>query len=176
MRRSRYIRGLILLIGIIVMSCSNRGPQRPSHHSGHTAQADTEAIALMTLNQRMAAEADNQLVQYIEKQSETYALHELSNAWMRHIALGDKEDTPQKDEQWRIHIRNKSLDGQLLLDECREYTIGRNELPICIELACEEIHHGDVLVIVAPWYSAYGMYGNEYIPPYTNVILEIEVL
>lgn len=177
--RRNYMKKNIIfsvLVCCLLVSCGGRGPQRPTHHSGQKAQEDTAAIALMELNQRMAAEADNLLLRYVEQEDEAYALHSISNAWVHYVAHGEDGPSPQRNERWRMRLRTKNLSGQLLIDEEREYVIGQHELPTCIELASNEMHHGDMLIMVAPWYSAYGMHGNADIPPYTNVIIEIEVL
>ena len=83
--------------------------------------------------------------------------------------------SPQKDETWRLHIKTYSLHGQLLLDTEQEYVIGRNELPMCIEMNISEWHRGTKVKIVAPWYAAYGMMGTEDVPAYENVLLEISI-
>lgn len=121
----------------------------------------------------MAGEADRALLAYIEGREESYAL--VHNVWLRHDRPSGEGETPREGEQWTMHVRTKTLDGRLLLDEEKAYTIGRHELPACIEMNADELHHGDALTIVSPWYAAYGMYGNEQIPPYTNVIIQIEV-
>ena len=47
---------------------------------------------------------------------------------------------------------------------------------MCIEVNISEWHLGAAVVIVAPWYSAYGMMGTEDVPAYENVLLEISIL
>lgn len=172
----KKIQAIIVLVCSLLVGCGGKGPQRPTYKSGQAPQEDTAAIALMEMNQRMAKEADQALLRYVEGQEEQYALMAISNAWMRIAGHGDSDGpSPKEDELWCMHIRTKDLQGRLLLDEEREYRIGRNELPICADIHCGEWHHGDHIILLAPWYSAYGMHGNEAIPPYTNVIIDIEI-
>lgn len=65
----------------------------------------------------------------------------------------------------------KDLQGNLLLDEQKEYRLGHCDLPEAVEhnLAAQRS-------ILAPYYVAFGSQGTDAIPPYTNVIIEIELL
>lgn len=171
----KKIQIVVVLVCCLLVGCGRKGPQRPTYKSGQAAQEDTAMLALMEMNQRMAKEADKTLLRYVETQEESYALLDISNAWIHFAEYGDDCTSPQEDELWRMHIRTKDLQGRLLLDEEREYRIGRNELPICADIHCNEWHHGDHIIMLAPWYSAYGMHGNDYVPPYTNVIIDIKI-
>ncbi len=172
----KKIQAIIILVCSLLVGCGGKGPQRPTYKSGQPPQEDTAALALMELNRRMAKEADQTLLRYVEAQNEQYALMAISNAWMRIAKHGNTDSpSPKEDELWYMHIRTKDLQGKLLLDEEREYRIGRNQLPVCAEIHCNEWHHGDRIILLAPWYSAYGMHGNEAVPPYTNVIIDIDI-
>lgn len=159
--------------------CGGRGPQRPSQRSGTKPEADSAALALMEMNQRMAMAADEEVLRYVQgrEDAERFAQMPFSNAWIRIVERGDEQSaSPQKDETWRLHIKTYSLHGQLLLDTEQEYVIGRNELPMCIEMNINEWHRGAKVVIATPWYAAYGMMGTEDVPAYENVLLEISIL
>ena len=174
--RMKKIHLIIVLVCSLLVGCGGKGPQRPTYKSGQVPEEDSAAQALMEMNQRMAKEADQALLRYVEAQDEQFALMAISNAWMRIAEHGDSDSpSPKEDELWRMHVRTKDLRGRLLLDEEREYRIGRNELPICAEIHCNERHHGDHIILLAPWYAAYGMHGNDAVPPYTNVIIDIEI-
>ena len=159
--------------------CGGRGPQRPSQRSGTKPEADSAALALMEMNQRMAIAADEEVLRYVQgrEDGERFAQMPFSNAWVRIMERGDEQSAcPQKDETWRLHIKTYSLQGQLLLDTEQEYRIGRNELPMCIEMNISEWHRGARLVSVTAGYAAYGMMGTEDVPAYENVLLEISIL
>ena len=55
------------------------------------------------------------------------------------------------------------------------YTIGKQELPIAIEFSIREWHRGCRIRMFVPWYSAFGMQGTNDIPPYENVMIELEL-
>ena len=159
--------------------CCGRGPQRPSQRSGTKPEADSSALALMEMNQRLAIAADEEVLRYVQglEDAERFAQMPFSNAWVRIMEKGDEQSAcPQKDETWRLHIKTYSLQGQLLLDTEQEYRIGRNELPMCIEMNINEWHREARVIIVAPWYAAYGMMGTEEVPAYENVLLDITIL
>ncbi len=165
----------VALVCSLLIACGKVAPQRPSQRSGEKPKEDSTTLALMEMNQRMAIEADKEVLAYAQKQEEAYSLMDISNTWLLVQDKGEGDEAPKKEEQWEMHIRTKNLQGKLLCDEERAYTIGKDELPPCVEIATDELRHGERLVMVAPWYAAYGMHGNGIVPPYTNVILEIEI-
>ena len=177
--RHRLVCFLWICLLLSASGCGGRGPQRPSHRSGTRPKADSAALALMEMNQRMAIAADEEVLQYVQGREDAarFAQMPFSNAWVRVLEKGDEQGAcPQKDETWRLHIKTYSLRGQLLLDTEQEYRIGRNELPMCIEMHINEWHRGAEVVIAAPWYSAHGMMGTGDVPAYENVLLEISIL
>ena len=132
-------------------------------------------MALMELNQQLAVAADRQLEQLAQTQDKPYALYE-SNVWMTVLERGE-EDTPvpAENEQWRIAMRVYTLSEKLLLDEEGTYRIGKRELPQGVEANIGELHRGGKARMLVPWYAAYGISGTAEIPPYENVIIDIEL-
>ncbi|MGM9810630.1 MAG: hypothetical protein ACI30J_07170 [Paludibacteraceae bacterium] len=176
---SRLVCFLWICLLLSASGCGGRGPQRPSQRSGTKPEADSASLALMEMNQRMAIAADEEVLHYVQgrEDRERFAQMPFSNAWVRFMERGDEQSAcPQKDETWRLHIKTYSLQGQLLLDTEQEYRIGRSELPMCIEVNISEWHRGAEVMIVAPWYAAYGMMGTEDVPAYENVLLKISIL
>ena len=55
------------------------------------------------------------------------------------------------------------------------YRIGKKELPQAVEENIGELHHGAQARLLAPWYTAFGLRGTDRIPPYENVIIDIEL-
>ena len=47
---------------------------------------------------------------------------------------------------------------------------------MCIDMNINEWHREARVIIVAPWYAAYGMMGTEEVPAYENVLLDITIL
>ena len=53
--------------------------------------------------------------------------------------------------------------------------LGKNELPMAVEWNMDELHPGGMARMYAPWYTAFGQQGTAHIPPYENVMIEIEL-
>ena len=177
-RMSRLVCFLWMCLLLSLSGCGGRGPQRPSQRSGTKPETDSTTLARMEMNQRLAIAADEEVLRYVQgvEDAERFAQMPFSNAWVCIVEKGDEQsNSPQKDEVWQLHIKTDALNGRLLLDTEQEYRIGRNELPMCIEMNISEWHRGTKVKIVAPWYAAYGMMGTEDVPAYENVLLEISI-
>lgn len=142
---------------------------------GEAPKPDSALMARMNFNRELASSADEQLIRWTREQDETYALYE-AGTWVCIIEPGDPTSpTPQPNDEWTVHMRTMDLRGHLLLDSEGTYRIGKNELPLAVDENIREMHHGAKARLVAPWYSAYGLQGTEQIPPYENVIIEIDL-
>ena len=160
---------------VFLVACGKQAPQRPSQRMGGTPPVDSAQLAMMELNHQMAITADEQLQQYIQAQSETYALY-FGNTWVHIVDPGDEHSPqPAYDEEWLIHLRVLDMKEQLLLDSEQTYRIGRCELPVAIDKNITEWHRGTKVRMIAPWYSAYGSQGTADIPSYENVIIDLEL-
>lgn len=160
---------------LMLINCGHQAPQRPSQRKGEAPKADSAAMALLELNQQLAITADKQLRQYVHAQKETYALYD-AHTWLTILERGDVNgETPVYDAEWIIHMRIYNLEGRMLEDHERSFRIGKNELPLAVDANIRELHHGSKARLVAPWYSAFGRLGTANIPPYENVIIEIEL-
>ena len=171
---------LIILVFIpcsllLTPSCGPQAPQRPSQRKGEQPKVDSAALALLELNQQLTIAADKQLTQFAQTQDERYALYE-AGTWMAVLDWGDEASgVPQQEQDWTICMKTYNLDGKLLLDSQGTYRIGKQELPLGVEVNIGELHHGAKARMLLPWYAAYGLQGTENIPPYENVIIEIEL-
>lgn len=160
---------------LITAGCSHQAPQRPSQRKGETPQADSAALALMQLNKELAEAADKMLMQKALEQKEPYALYE-GNIWVTILERGDIDSpTPKVDDEWVVHMRIFNLEEQLLKDIEGTYRIGKHELPLAVDVHIKEWHQGCRVRMYVPWYTAYGMQGTDKIPPYENVIIELEL-
>ena len=170
----RAIRVIIACCALLA-ACSHQAPQRPSQRKGEALQADSAQLALLELNRQMALAADQQLAQLVQTQDATYALYE-NQVWMTIITRGDEDEpTPAEGEEWRIAMQIYDLKERLLMDAEGTYRIGKRELPQGVETNISELHRGGKARLLVPWYAAYGISGTEAIPPYENVIIDIEL-
>ena len=171
MKGERYI----VILAVVLAGCVQQGPQRPSQRMGQSPDPDSAALALLELNQQLAQAADEELYHIVQSLDEPYALYD-SNVWMHIVEKGDEDSpTPRANEQWVIHMRVYNLDGKLLEDSEGTYRILRRELPPGVDVNVLDLHHGAKARLYAPWYAAYGLQGTAQIPPYENVIIDIEL-
>ena len=171
MKIERVILGLVVLL----VGCGPQAPQIPSQRKSQAPQVDSAQLALMELNRQLAQAADEQLAALVQAQPETYALYE-NNTWCTLLELGDTDGpTPKPGEEWSLHMRTYSLSGKLYTDSEGTYRVGKQELPPAIDNNIFEWHHGTRVRLFAPWYSAYGLKGTDAIPPYENVMIELEL-
>lgn len=160
---------------VMATSCTHTAPQRPSQRNGQRAHAtDSTALALLQLNSRLADEADREIAQWVQQQGGHFAMNEVG-AWVQRIDYHDEGPCPQKDEEWTIAIQVYDMQDSLLLDSEQSYRIQHDELPLAVEVAIQELHHGDKARLASPWYAAYGIHGNEHVGAYKNVIIDIEL-
>ena len=164
-----------LFIVLFLVACGHQAPQTPSQRKGQVPQVDSTALALLQLNQQLAEAADRELTSLAQAQDSTFALYE-AGTWMHIVSKGDETtSTPQPNEEWTIHMRVYDLAMNLLVDSEATYRIGKKELPQAVEDNIGELHHGAQARLLAPWYTAFGLRGAEHVPPYENVIIDIEL-
>lgn len=161
------------LFVLLFAACSQTAPQRPSQRKSEAPKPDSTQMALLALNQQLTEAADAQLAQIARSEELPFALYE-HGTWAAIIAQGDGE-TVQAKEECTLHIRTFSLSGQLYTDSEQSARIGAQTLPAAIEENITEWRHGAQIVLLAPWYAAYGIQGTEHIPPYENIRIELTI-
>lgn len=163
------------LLACVLAGCGGKGPQRPSTWLGREPEPDSATLALLELNQQMAVTADAELLRMAQASDDRYALYD-GGAW---VCILDKGDTTSpavmRDEECVVRLSTYTLGGQLLTDVEQPWRIGRYELPMAVDRNITNWNHHSRVRILAPWYSAYGLKGTDDIPPYENVIIEIEI-
>ncbi|MBQ7258724.1 MAG: hypothetical protein IJS57_02140 [Paludibacteraceae bacterium] len=170
------VRGFIIGVVVVAMvACSEQSPQRPSRRMGQAPQADSAQLALLSLNQQLTETADETLHRLAQAQEEPYALYE-NGTWAYLIDPGDAtRGVPAEGEECTVHMRIFSLEGHLYSDIEQTAHAGKYELPGAVDANIGEWNHGTKARLLAPWYAAYGIKGTDDIPPYENVIIELEL-
>ena len=168
-------KALIGIIAILLVGCNGTAPQRPSQRKGQTPEADRAQLAMMELNMQLAKAADQTVMDAAMAQEEAYALYE-GKIWIHIFDHGDTErEQIPFGQPCTVHMRIYSLEKKMLVDTEGTYILGKGELPMSIEWNLHELHHGAKVRMYVPWYTAYGRQGTEYIPPYENLIIDLEV-
>lgn len=129
----------------------------------------------MELNRQLAKAADRIILEIAQAQKEQYALYD-GSAWVHLYNAGDEtQDAPRHGSVCTVYMRIYNLNGQLLEDSEGTYTVGKYELPTCIEQNIRELHPGARVRMYAPWYTAFGAQGTAHVPPYENVMIDLEL-
>lgn len=163
------------VVAFVLAGCGPQAPQRPSQRMGQAPQVDSAQLALLTLNQQLTQTADETLYRLAQAQEEPYALYE-NGTWAYLIDTGDAaKGAPREGEECTVHMRIFSLDGHLYSDIEQTAHAGKYEFPAAVDANIGEWNHGTKAKLLAPWYAAYGIKGTDAIPPYENVIIEIEL-
>ena len=148
---------IFVFILVLLCGCGGQGPQRPSQRKGEKPKEDTTQLALMEMTLRMAEAADKAVEQAVQAQEEPFALYE-AHAWI-HLFDPGRTEEPTK----------------LLEDTKGTYTLGKNELPHAVDQNLREMHPGAKMRMFAPWYTAFGQQGTTHVPPFENVIIDLEI-
>lgn len=165
------------MLMLALAACSGPNPQRPSTRlgKGATVEVDSAQLALLEYNARMVEAADKELMTLAQTREGEYAIYD-NGTWMRIDAPGDVDaELIRRGDRRTLTMRVYDLNGKLLLDSQREYTIGQMEMPTGIDMNVRHLHPGARVRMLMPWYAAYGMQGNEYVPPYTNIMIDLEI-
>lgn len=164
-----------MIAAMLLMGCGGKGPQLPSRRMGEEPKIDSVQQELMLMNARLASEADKELRHFVKESGENYALND-RGTWVLFLDYGDEgRKKIRRNEHCDIHMRVYSLSGHLYQDEALVARIGQRELPPGIDWNIFEWYHGARVKLLLPWYSAYGAKGTDVIPPYENVMIELEV-
>ena len=161
------------LVALVLTGCGNVDPQRPTQRKSAAPAVDSTQLALLELNQRLTVAADDQLTQLAQQEGQ-FVLYE-HGTWVRTVVWGDQDSKVNPGEQCTVQMRVFSLKGTLYLDTEQTVTVGKNELPAAVDDNLPEWHHGAKLILLAPWYAAYGIQGKEPIPPYENIRIELAI-
>lgn len=163
---------IILLLSAsisLLCGCNRTKPQSPRHK---TPPRDTIQTALLLLNQRMAEEADLELMQYVNRQTENYTL-DANGFWYK---ITSRTDLPQlqKEQNIRVKVRIFTLQDHLLSDMEEVICIGKKQVIPAIEEVLPLLCENETCLLLAPWYVAFGPVGSKTVPPYTNIKIELQ--
>ena len=168
------VRRIVYIVAIMLLAaCSQTAPQRPSQRKSDAPKPDSAQLALLALNRQLTESADDRLAAVAREDTLPFALYECGT-WAAVVAPGEGETVMPK-ELCELHIRTYSLSGMLYTDSRQTARIGAQELPAAIEENITEWRHGAQVVLLAPWYAAYGIKGNGNIPPYENIRIELTI-
>ncbi|MBP3586317.1 MAG: FKBP-type peptidyl-prolyl cis-trans isomerase [Paludibacteraceae bacterium] len=170
--QSKLLHITLVLLTILGVgnSCKQQRPQIPTYKSGRVQTIDSTTLHLIELNQRMALQADQQLIQY---GTNGFTLDNLG-FWVK--GAYEPEQPVAIGEQIYVHMQVYGLDGVLYKDEEVRLEVGKQETITVITEMLPRMEKTQHVTILAPWYVAYGSMGSAVVPPYTNVRIELEII
>lgn len=165
----------VFVIALAMSACSSQAPQHPSQRSGQSAEPDSATLAMVEMNQQLAAAADRELMSYMRNHPGRWFEQE-DGSWCEPDTIPlNYAYSPTR--PIHLHLITRDLNDQLLSDVQGEYQLGKCQLPQAVENYIT-IHYPQSTIhfkALAPYYVAYGSQGTENIPPYTNVVIEVKV-
>lgn len=159
--------GLLLPIG-----CQRTQPQRPSNRS--VAEVDSTELARLYFTQRMAEEANTALAQFVGQLDSAYVLDE-RGYWYRFVERNEQGEHLQKEQQVLVHLLVFTLQNEALFDQQMLVKVGQGSVPAAVDNILLTMAAGERVSLLVPWYQAFGAIGNEQVPAYMNVRIDLQV-
>ena len=167
---NKYIY-IILVCTLALTACHRTKPQSPANRS--SKQPDSVAIALVMMNQRLAEEADNEVLKYVQANEPDSFVMGSSGYWYRRTIKTDNQKI-EKTTQLDMHIVIYSIEGDMYLDSRESLKPDDPSLLFPVMETLTYMHLGESAELLIPWYAGYGNIGKANIPPYTNLRVTIE--
>ncbi len=159
--------GLLLPIG-----CQRTQPQRPSNRS--VAEVDSTELARLYFTQRMAEEANTALARFAGQLDSAYVL-DARGYWYRFVEKKEQSEHLQKEQQVLVQLLVYTLQNEALSDQQMLIKVGQGSVPAAVDNILLKMALGERVSLLVPWYQAFGAIGNEQVPAYANVRIELIV-
>ena len=168
-----------LLIVVLMLCGCGRHPGR--EHAGE--ERDSAAVAEILADQRRAFESADEIIRFVKADSNRWVQHEFG-WWYRYAHKSDAHINydfvaPATDTCVVIHERVRTLDGRLIVDAIREYdtsgTFSEQDEPFVYQIMLRELVPEDTVVMLVPWVAGYGKDGKGFVPPETNLCIELTI-
>jgi len=175
-RSSWLVIGALLLCG-----CGRRQSAVSDQQSAVSDQPS--AVEEILADQRRVFESEDEIIRFVKADNNRWAQHEFG-WWYRYSHKSDKHINyeffaPAKDTCVVIHERARTLDGKLIVDAIREFDMGgtfsENDEPFAYQVMLRELVPEDTLVMLVQWVAAYGKEGKGFVPPETNLCVELTI-
>jgi len=164
------LRWLAWMMGLVLVGCGRTQPQRPTF-KGQVSD-DAATVQVLVMNQQMAAQAD---VQLAHQATEGFVLMN-ENYWVRGLyPQRDNEPTLQEGEFIAYQAEYYTMSDTLLTNHQVSAKMGQIEDIAAIVQVLPLMQHAMHVTMLVPWYLAFGSAGNENVPPYENIRVEMEV-
>ena len=160
----------MLLLTVLSVSCRKQPPQLPSNKGNET---DKDVAALLNINQAIINKEDSLLFQYVSTIDSVFQRSDIG-IWHRISTQTNNVQLAEKSIA-TISYQLFLLDGTLLTEEKQPVEIGKKQIPKGLEEGLKLMREGEAATLIVPWHLAYGIKGNNIVPPYTSVIFVVKI-
>lgn len=152
-------------------ACHRTKPQTPSNYK---QEDDSLQTMLLLLNQQYAENAEQELTKRVKESGEPFVLTP-AHIW---YLKKEKTDLPpiRKRQNIEYVVNIYTLDSVLLLNERATIDVGQKQTINGIDELLPMLKHQEKVIALVPWYQGYGQLGDDIVPPYTNLMLDLEIL
>lgn len=166
----------IIIWGCIAMLCSftacKKTPQQVKR-VGVKTEIDSVMLAQLEFNQRMASSAERICTDYVENEVLNYVLDDFGFWYYKNVRTGT--DTIQPGQEVMLQLQVYELNDSLLTDVKMTHIVGSGDLPLAINRSLKMMSLGEQMLLVCPWYTAYGVEGTSLVKPYSNLKIVVNV-
>lgn len=141
------------------------------HRANTHNESDHQSIQQIAERLRLVDSLEYDLIHYVKSDTIQWAQHDVS-FWYAYKYRNCQDTTliPLTNHT-RLHEHICLYDGTMLIDIVRPYNPD-NE-PLAYKVILPEMHRGDTIRLLIPPYLGYGLDGTEFIPPKTNIYVEL---
>lgn len=164
MKKQIFILGIILFV-----SCTKPVPQLPANKY---KEVDSTEIGMLFINKNLITQEDSLIEKLVINSKEKYTKTK-SGIWY-HIYNNTNRKKLNKLKTVHIKYISYSLDGEKIDAGEQKFHFTKKEIPVGLEEALNLMNQGESMKIIIPWYLAYGLKGNDKVPPYTSLIYEVK--
>lgn len=162
---------IIILFLFAVIACIRQAPQLPANKA---IESDSIGMAIQTSNQRLITGEDSIIASYVSTRTEKFQKTS-SGLWI-YSEKTAKTTKLKNGDNCKIKYSIYSYTDSLLYQKTEFIIIGKKQVINGIEEAILLMNNSDSAILILPWYLGYGMKGNENVPPYTSVVVKLEIL
>ena len=179
MKRLHLLIQLVICLAVVSTGCQHK--RTHGLFARDDRASDSSAICEVLEYQRKASEAENTVIAAVKADSTNRWVQHEFGWWYRYIHVSDDHDeygsfVLKLDTCYLIHEVVYDLNGTFVADVIRVFDAHREEgqalsenEPFAYQFMLPDMSPSDTVMLLIPWYLAYGPQGNTYIPEYANI-------
>lgn len=153
---------------LLLMGCVKQSPQLPANKNNNI---DSSLLALQLANEKLIEHEDSLLNEFVSAIDSTFIKHE-SGFWYK---INSKSSDEHKYTKFKVVYSLYSLENELLLSKSEDIVVGKNQIIPALDELLKQMRSGESATVIAPWYLAYGMHGNELVKPYASLKIYLNI-